>query len=273
VVGVALFVLGLNGPLAGARPAIVGVEISAWRRQPLPVRALDLAFMGPDRLIALSPEEVVLLDVGGQAATVLGRRPLPGPLEVVRTPGGLLQGTERDGAFWAMTSRSPRAALFGMEGTELVERQTADALPFPGCARGLRFRPGTNLIEGEVEGLGPGPFLELAISDHVIAVSPEGRLVAPALAPESAPRVGSTLAALWSGVFAASRASPPAAPDAVLLLAREGDSYAATASWPVTGPVRALAARVHEQDARLAAVVGEEPGASLVLIDLVRRAP
>jgi hypothetical protein len=132
----------------------------------LPLRALDLAFLGPDRLVAADSAEAALFALRDGGATLLSRKPLPGPLEVVRAPGALLQASEADGAVWALTSRSPRAVLFAVEGGELVEREQAAALPFPATARGLRFRAGTNLIEGDVEGLGAGPFLDLAGARH-----------------------------------------------------------------------------------------------------------
>jgi hypothetical protein len=181
--GTAVLALSCGLPALPAQPApAILLEGSPFRRLALPIRVIDLAFIGKDRLVALSAEEVLLLAIGRDALTVLSRRLLPGPLEVVRTPGALLQASEQDGAVWAMTSRSRRAVLFALERDGLAERDLAEALPFPGCARGLRFRPGTNLIEGELQGIGSGPFLDLAVSETVVAVSADGRLLSPALA-------------------------------------------------------------------------------------------
>ena len=251
--------------LAGAPGACVAVAPA----RPLPMRALDLAFVTPDRLVVLDDAEVALLAVGASEVAVLGRRPMPGPLAVVRVPGGVLQASEKEGAVWAMTSRSPRAALFALEGAQLAERQQADALPFPGARRGLRFRTGTNLIEAEVPGLGPGPFLDLAGTAERVAVAPDGRILGPAPSDARA-RAGPTLAALWPGVFAASLPTPPDAEDAVIVF-DAGTPAAALASCPAAGPVRAIAARVRGESARLAvAVDGPDGRAWLHLMDVAR---
>ncbi|HVR71720.1 MAG TPA: hypothetical protein VMT87_12835 [Vicinamibacteria bacterium] len=237
----------------------------------LPLRALELAFLGPDRLLALDGAEVALFELGEGGARLLSRASLPGPLEVVRAPGGLLQASERDAAAWAMTSRSPRAVLLAVESGALVEREQAEALPFPGAPRGLRFRAGTNLIEGEVEGLGGGPFLDVTGTGTPLAVSPEGRLLA-AGAGGAAARVGPTLAPLWPGLVAASAASPPGHDDALLVLTATGTQP--LLSCPAPGPVRAIAARVHGETARLAVAVDDgEGGSSLLMFELVHPQP
>jgi hypothetical protein len=264
---------------ACARPSAAGPEpppalpcpASTGKAHPLPLRALDVAFLGADRLVVLDAAEVALLALDDGQVTVLSRRALPGPLEVVRAPGGLLQASERESAVWAMTSRSAQPVLFAVEGAELVERQRADAMPFPGCPRGLRFRSGTNLIEGEVEGLGAGPFLDVAAADATFAVSPEGRLLS-AERPETAPRVGPTLAPLWPGLLAASLPSSPGQDDAVVIFAPSAAVPVATC--PVPGPVRAVAARVHGDTARLAVAFDETEGrSSLLTFDVPRPRP
>jgi hypothetical protein len=240
----------------------------------LPLRALDLAFLGPDRLVVLDASEIALLAVGERGVTLLSRRALPASLEVVRWPGALLQGSERDGAVWAITSVSPRAVLFAIDGGVLVEREQADALPFPGCPRGLRFRAGTNLVDGEVERLGSGPFLDLTASDRLAAVSPDGRLLIGDPA-ETAPavRVGPTLAPLWPGWIAASTAAPPDQEDALLVFSAGAAAPAMSCRTP--GPVRALAARAQADAARVAVAMdeGETGRSSLLLVDLVRPRP
>jgi hypothetical protein len=232
----------------------------------LPLRALDLAFVGADRLVALDSAEAALFRLDGGDATLLSRASLPGPLEVVRAPGALLQASEPDAAVWALTSRGPRAVLFAVEGGTLVEREQAVALPFPATTRGLRFRAGTNLIEGDVAGLGAGPFLDLVAADTVFAVSPEGRLLAPGRS-DLQTRVGPTLAALWPGFLATSTASPPGEPDAFVVIATDG--AVALMSCPVPGPVRAIAARVRGEMARVAVAVDAVEGrSSLWVFDL-----
>src|SRR5258708_37885577 len=114
---------------------------------------------------------------------------------VVATGGGLV---------WAVTSRSPRASLFPVEegGRRLGERVVADALPWPGSPGGLRFRPGTNLLEGTLDGLGAGPFLAATDALMGAAVAPDGRLrmSAPAGPPSSGLRSGPGLACLSKGI-------------------------------------------------------------------------
>jgi hypothetical protein len=272
-------VLAFALAVAGTRPSAAGPEpppaapcpLYTGKPHPLPMRALDVAFLGPDRLVVLDAAEVALFALADRHVTLLSRRTLPGPLEVVRAPGGLLLGSEREAAVWAMTSRSAQPVLFVMEGSELVERQRAEAMPFPGCPRGLRFRSGTSLIEGDVDGLGAGPFLDVVAAEVLFAVSPEGRLLTPER-PEAAPRVGPTLAPLWPGLIAASLPSAPGQDDAVVVLA----PWAAepVLSCPAPGPVRAMAARIKGDSARLAVAFDETEGrSSLLVFDVPRPRP
>lgn len=261
----ALVVNVRHAPAAGSCPAALGPAL------PLPFRALDVALLGPDRLVVLGAEEIALFALGERQVTLLSRKPLAGPFDVVRVPGAILQASERDAAVWALTSRSGRAVLFGVEGTELVERQQADALPFPGSPGGLRYRPGTNLLEGEVEKLGPGPYLDVVVAEPVLAVSPEGRLLAAGLAGTGA-RVGPTLAAVWRGLFAASLPVPPGEADAVVL--QSPAATAPVASCAAPAPVRAIAARAEGETARFAVALDEAEGrSSLLVFDLPRPAP
>jgi hypothetical protein len=264
-----------SGPAARATDTPVACPISSLGRpHAVPVRALDVAFVGPDRLVVLDGAEAVLLGLGsGGHLTLLSRRAMPGPFDVVRAPAAIVQGSERDGAVWAMTSRSPRAVLFAVEGTALAEREQADALPFPGCARGLRFRAGTNLIEGEVEGLGGGPFLDLAAADVAVGVAGDGRFLSSAPRDGAAPaRVGPTLAPLWPGWIAASTAAPPGGDDAVVVVPSTGGPPVVSCAAP--GPVRAIAARTQGDTARLVVAVDDAEGRSALLVfDLPRPRP
>jgi hypothetical protein len=232
------------------------------------LRALDLAFVDADRLVVLDGAEIALISIGGPDLVVLSRRPLPGPLAVVRAAGGLLQASETESAVWAMTSRSPQAALYAVEGSQLAERERADALPFPGAARGLRFRAGTNLIEAEVAGLGAGPFLDVAGAGAPAAVEPEGRIRWSEAGTAKA-RAGATLAALWPGTFATSRPTPPEEADALVVYDAGGTEP--VLECPLPGPVRAIAARLREDSARLAvAVDGPDGRAWLHVVPLAR---
>ncbi|HKC10789.1 MAG TPA: hypothetical protein VKI41_01895 [Vicinamibacteria bacterium] len=264
-------------PLSPARPPAgrSGFEtVSSSRTPPLEGPVVGLALLSDDRVLVLQAEALGLYRLEDSRLVRLAQRPLPGPLEPVRLPGGLLLATE-GGLVWAVTSRSPRASLFAVEegGRRLGERLVADALPWPGSPGGLRFRPGTNLLEGSLEGLGPGPFLAVTDAAAGVAVDPDGRLrvSAPDGPRSSGLRSGTGLASLWKGILAAASASPPGATDAILILERGEREWILADSLPVPGAVRALAASVHGDTARLVAAL-EDPGGEtyLLLLDLRR---
>jgi hypothetical protein len=258
-----------------APPAAAALDVRSTGRTPLldePV--LDLAFFGDDRLVVLGPDDVALYKWDEAALTLETRRPWPGPLDTVRFPGGLLRVEEKDAAFWALTSRSARALLFALEEGRLVERQEADALPWPACPAGLRYRAGTNLIEGSVVGLAPGPFLGLDDSASGLAVSADGVLMDGAATGVAA---GPAMAALWPGMVAAASPRPPGEDDAILVVAARdgsGEGPRVVDSIRVDGAVRALAARARGESMRLvAAVEDEEGGARLLVMDIARLQP
>jgi len=256
-----------------APPALATLDlVSTSRTPPLEGPVLDLAFFGDERLVLLGPDSVALYRWDGGGLALESRRPRAGGRAPVRGPRGRLRVAERDASFWALTSRSPRAALFAIEGGRLVERHEADALPWPGCPAGLRYRPGTNLLEGEVARVGPGPFLALEDAALEVAVTADGVLRAAA---EGRLTVGTGLAALWPGVVAVSSPQPPGDKDTVLIVATEGsDGPRVLDSLRVDGAVRALAGRARGNAMRLVAAV-EEPGrgARLLVMDLVRPQP
>jgi hypothetical protein len=279
-----------------------GFEVTeVMRTPPLDERALALALVGEDRLALVGPEAVSLYRFDTVALERESRHVLAGTLATVRAPGALLL-TSPDHAIWLLASRLPHALLLSLEGKRLVPRSEADALPWPGAASGLRYRPGTNLIEGELAGLGPGPFLAVATG---AVVSAEGELrvaslpasstpppypsptsggreapvvpvgsSTPLRPPVIGPRVGPTLAALWPGVFAASSAEPPGGDDSVLLIARDADGVRVVARLRVDGAVRAIAGHGNGDGARLVAAVEEPSGPMhLVVMDVRRREP
>jgi len=258
-----------------APPGPAALDVRSTGQTPLleePV--LDLAFFGDDRLVVLGPDAVALYKWGDGGLTLESRRPWPGHLDTVRFPGGLLRVAERDSAFWAITSRSPRALLFAVEEGRLVERQQADALPWPACPAGLRYRAGTNLIEGSVAGLGPGPFLALDDSVPGLAVHADGALAESAV---NGLAVGPALASLWPGVVAAASPRPPGDDDAILVVALRGGSTDAPRvleSVRVDGAVRALASHARGESVRLVAAVEDaEGGTRLLAMDLARLQP
>ena len=259
-------------PPAPAAPAAIEVR-STGQTPVLEEPVLDLAFFSDERLVVLGTEAVALYRWDDTRLTLESRRPWPGHLDTVRSPGGLLRVAEKDAAFWALTSRSPRALLFALDEGRLVERQEADALPWPACPAGLRYRAGTNLIEGSVAGLGQGPFLGLDDSAPALAVSPDGALVDGAA---SGLAVGPAMASLWPGVVATASPRPPGEDDAILVVAtRDGSGGGPRLldSIRVDGAVRALAARARGESIRLVAAVEDEGGARLLVMDLARLAP
>jgi hypothetical protein len=253
-------------PRAGTTSAVD--VISTYRTPPLDGPVLALRFLGEQRLIVLFPDAVALFRWDGAGLALESRRTLPGPLLTVRGPAGMLVVAEAEEAFWALTNCAPRAVLFGVEGHRLISREEAAALPWPASESGLRFRAGTNLVEGHLLRLGAGPFLAL---DGALAVSAEGRL----LPHESLDmRVGTALAALWPGAVAATSAAAPGEPDAILILGVEPAGARLLDSLPVEGAVRALASVARGRGERLVAAVAGPLGEShLVVFDLGRGAP
>ncbi len=266
--------LALSPAPPRAAPASIDV-VGSNQTPPLDGPILDLAFLPDDRLVVLGPEALSLYRWEDGSLVREARGALPGPLETVRAPGGLL--LPGDDAVWVLTSRSQRATLFAVEkgSRPLVERLQAAALPIPGSPDGLRYRPGTNLLEGTLPGLGPGPFLAFELSDPEVAVDADGqvRLASPDGPKYAGLRAGPALTVLWPGVLAAASAAPPGAVDSILVLAREGAELKLRETLPVSGAVRALAATARGTSVRLVAAV-EDPGATrLLVLDLRRGSP
>jgi hypothetical protein len=257
-------------PAGGAGPlAVVG-----FRRTPmLEGRVLDVAPVGDDRVLVLYEEALALyrLDEGGLA--LLSRRELPAPSLPVRFPGGTIFLPPAEGAAWVLTSRSPRAVLFALDGGHLEERQQAEALFWPRTPRGLRYRPGTNLLEGAVADLGDGPFLRL--DPRGAALTADGRLrIGSPEGPRAVElRAGGGLARPAPDVLAVAGGEPPGARDSVLLLDARDPDRPPLQSLPVDGAVRALGARGTSARMRLVAAVEEGRGTHLVLIDLAPSPP
>ncbi len=228
---------------------------------PIEGRIVALAFAGDERLLVLFDDALALYRRDGLALRLESRRELPGPLVPVRFPGGLLVATERESACWALTSRSPRAVLFSMEGSRLVPTHQADALPWPRAPAGVRFRPGTNLLDVALAGV-EAPLLALE-PDEGWVVGPEGTIARVAAPPGPGPsatprRAGPAIALLWPGMLAAAGPEAPGEHDRILLLP-DGENGTA-GSLPVDGSVRALAARRHGRGALLAAAIEDARG-------------
>ena len=235
----------------------------------VPGPVLALALLPGDRLAVLGRDTVRVYRSRAGELVRLSERTLP-EAQPVRFPGGLLAVTED--AVWVQRSGLPRALLLALdEGGALVERGQAEAFPWPGCPRGLRYRDGTNLLEGAAVGLGDGPFL--AVADGV-GVDPEGRvLLASAEGPRpSGLRAGPALVSLGDGLFAAASASAPGPADTILIFEREEDELRLLHELSTPGAVRALAAAPGNGRVRLLAAVEAGEGVSIFPFS-VRRAP
>ncbi|HEU0092890.1 MAG TPA: hypothetical protein VFS78_12295, partial [Vicinamibacteria bacterium] len=109
---------------------------------PIEGRIVALAFMSDERLLVLFDDALALYRRDGLALRLESRRDLPGPLSTVRFPGGLLLASESESACWALTSRTPRAVLFSLDGSRLTATHQAEVVPWPRIAAGVRLRPG-----------------------------------------------------------------------------------------------------------------------------------
>ena len=234
------------------------------RTASLPAPVLDLAFLDEARLIVLWAEELGLYRWEDGGLRLESRLALRGPRVAVRSPGGLLAVSEREGSFWAMTSRVARPALFGFEGSRIVEHGSADAVPWPGSRTGLRFRAGTNLIEGTVDGVGDGPFVAIDGDEAPLAVTSEGHLLGLG---EPDQRVGASLAVPRPGIVMTTTALPPPEADALVAIERR-PPFATLARLPVDGSVRALAARSAGNRSRIVAAVERDDATHLLALEV-----
>jgi hypothetical protein len=238
------------------------------RTAPLPERALAVAWLKPAHFAVLFARWVGLYRWSGEAPALLSRADLPCHGRAVRWPGGLLAAHAAESSLWAMTSLSTHAVLLAADGDRLAVREQAAAVPWPGSRSGLRLRPDTSLLEGDLEGVGAGPFLAVAGGDA--AVGADGRLLRAGAAQE-APRVGSALARAWPGWLLASSPAPPGEPDGITLLPADGPAVSAVI---LPGSVGALAARVDgDHVVTVLAVTEGETGPRLWLAALERPRP
>jgi hypothetical protein len=265
-----LAIAGAQGTRAPEKPdtalAVRTMATSASVEGPV----LALALLPGERLALLTRETVRLFRWRNGELAPLGERVLD-DLEPVRSPGALLLASED--TLWVLRSGRSRALLLAFdEAGGLLERVQADVMPWPTCPHGLRYRAGTNLLEGEAEGLGDGPFLAVAAG---VAVDAEGRLlVGTASGPRrSGLRAGPALISLGDRLFATASAAPPGPRDTVFLLQRNGDELRLQGEVPVEGAVRALAAAPLDGFVRLVAAVESADRVRLVTLEIRRGDP
>jgi len=106
---------------------------------PIEGRIVALAFLGDERLLVLFEDALALYRRDGLLLRLESRRDLPGPLAGVRFPGGVLLAAESESACWALTSRTPRAVLYSLDGHRLTPTHQADVVPWPRVAAGVTF--------------------------------------------------------------------------------------------------------------------------------------
>jgi hypothetical protein len=265
--------LAIAGARGSAPPGIPDASLEVWTAATsasVEGPILAVAVLPGERLALLTREAVRVFRWRNGELASLGERVLD-ELEPVRSPGGLLLASED--ALWVLRSGRARAVLLAFdEAGRLRERVQSDAIPWPSCPHGLRYRAGTNLLEGEAEGLGDGPFLAVAGG---LAVDAAGRLlVATSGGPRpSTLRAGPSLVSLGNGLFAAASAAAPGPRDTVLLLQRDGDELRLLSEIPVEGAVRALAAVPMDGMARLEAAVESGDRVRLVTFEIRRGSP
>jgi hypothetical protein len=225
---------------------------------PIEGRIVALAFAGDERLLVLFDDALALYRRDGLALRLESRRDLPGPLAPVRLPGGVLLALESESACWAMTSRAERASLFSLDGGKLTAVQQADALPWPRAPGGLRFRPGTNLLEVAAAGI-EGPVLAIE-PDEGWFVEADGVLVRAGSAdpPAARRRAGPAVTRVWPGLLAAAAPEPPGEHDRILLFRDSRPDVAGAVT--VEGAVRALASHRRGTTAILAAALEDTAG-------------
>jgi hypothetical protein len=261
--------------LAVLAPAAAAGDLARFSRAtevaaaPVPGRVLDLAFVGEDRIAVLLTDSVALYEQDGAALRRLDHLPLEATLDV-RAPAGMIVSDAGDSSFWVSANVATGAVLFTIDGSRLKETQRSEALPFQGSPQGARFRPGTNLIDVTVAGLGSGPHLRAHAGETPWAIAPDGRLgVAGAWSVDS---IGSAAALLWPGVWIVSSAQPPGTGDS---LAIHGGVTRGTlvATFPAPAAVTALTARVRSDRAAIAAGIAEAGGHRIVVMEVARAHP
>jgi hypothetical protein len=248
-------------------PASRTVALARVERPVLAVAALD-----PAHVLLLEDDRLSVWRLTPSALVHEGDAPAPPPVERVRWPGGLIHAAAGEGSAWVLRSGWAEAQLVSREdgGGGLAIRSPAVALPWPGAPpSGVRFRAGTSLIEGRMDGLGDGPYMALA-AEGGAAVDAEGRLrTGPSAEPDEGAeplQVGSALAHPWPEIVIASSAAP-AAPDA-LLVVHLGSPARVLSSIPVDGRVRAFASIATAMSASLIVAVEDTGGSRILRVDV-----
>ena len=247
----------------GAGAGLTGATVRASRAVrifggPSAERPLALALIDDARLLCVTAGEVELFRMSDTDATLVSHVPLPDQRHRVRAPAALISLDASGLAAWVLSNQDERAHLVSIDGERLGLAAEAEALPWQGSTSGLRYRDGTDWIEGDLDGLGTGPFLAIAREDGVVVVSTVGALLrekGDATRDEGLRIVGPMLAPLWPGVLATSTAQPPGTLDRIVFLERGATAFEEVGNIPEDGAIRALAGRVSKDGAWLVAVI------------------
>ena len=130
-------------PSRGAGAGAEGVDVlDRATTPPIEGRVVALAFIGDERLLVLFDDALALYRRDGLALRLESRRDLPGPLAGVRFPGGLLLAAESESACWALTSRTPRAVLFSLDGSRLTSSAASGRAALAARRGGRALPPG-----------------------------------------------------------------------------------------------------------------------------------
>ena len=224
-------------------------------------RVLDLAFTRRDRLVVLMDGAIALFRVGDGKLERIDERPLATP-GTVRLAAGILAAEAGGDTVWVATNRSEGAILYSIESDRLWEVERAAALPWPGVGSGLTYRPGTNLLAGEMAAVGPGPFIRVGDG---WAIDNDGVLRVPGVT--SRERVGSAAVRLGARRVLVSGPQAPAERDRLQLLrVREDGPAERTEAAEVWGAATALAADRVGEEAKVVAAVTADRRAWIVLV-------
>jgi hypothetical protein len=235
-------------------------RLVALAEEPVTARVLDVAFARNGRVVVLMDGALALYRHTRRGLERLDERPLPA-VPAVRAPAGIVAADPADDTCWVATNRGEGATLYSLDGDRLWEvERAAVALPWPDAPRGVSFRPGTNLIEADVAGLGPGPFVRVG---RGWAIGNDARLlVSGSDAPPA--RVGFAAARIGPRAFVVSDPVPPGANDRLSIV--EAGSAAVRASLPVAGAVTAIAAVTRDGETAIVAGVARDGAARLMLV-------
>jgi len=238
-------------------------------RVPIDEPVLALAFVGDGRILSLAADSLSLWRLEDDGARRVARATWPRGSAVVRHGGGLIVGRSDESAAWLLSSYAEGAQLVRVDGPRLVLGDVAAAAPWPSAPEGLRFRPGTNLVDGVGSDAGAFAIVALDTASHAV-VREDGMLILEA--GETQLRVGSAIASLWPDALLASGAGPPGAADALSLLRRAGAAWERVWSVALPGDVTAVAARSGARAADVVVALRSAAGPELMRLEL-RPAP